>query len=217
MPSNKSDCFFTGIGCGVNDRNSGQAGASPTVRIRGVNSTNNADPIYVVDGILQTNIDYLNQADIESIEVLKDPSSISIYGLQGGNGVIIITTKRAKRGETKINFQSSVSLQNVIHKIDVLDASGFKKLYSEQIKNVNGTPFNFSNYTANTNWQDQIYRNAVMSSNSLSISNSTDKSTTYLNIGYSNQDGVVKYDNYQKYIGRLNEEIRVNKKYPRWR
>jgi TonB-linked SusC/RagA family outer membrane protein len=211
MPSTNPVASLQGLVAGLTIVNSGQAGASPTVRIRGVNSTNNADPIYVVDGILQTNIDYLNQADIESIEVLKDPSSISIYGLQGGNGVIIITTKRAKRGETKINFQSSVSLQDVIHKIDVVDASGFQKLYNEQIKNVNGTPFNFSNYTANTNWQDQIYRNAVMSSNSLSISNSTDKSTTYLNIGYSNQDGVVKYDNYQKYIGRLNEEIRVNK------
>jgi TonB-dependent SusC/RagA subfamily outer membrane receptor len=74
----------------------------------------------------------LNQADIESIEVLKDPSSISIYGLQGGNGVIIITTKRAKKGQTTVNFQTNTGVQHVTHKIAVVDAAGFEKLYQQQ-------------------------------------------------------------------------------------
>ncbi len=211
MPSTNPVSSLQGRVAGLTIVNSGQAGASPTVRIRGVNSTNNADPLYVVDGILQTNIDYLNQADIETIEVLKDPSSIAIYGLQGGNGVIIITTKRAKRGETTISFQSNIGVQQVNNKIKVADAAGFKKLYSEQLANIGAAPFDFSNYTANTNWQDQIYRSAVINNNSLSISNSTDKATTYLNIGYSDQDGVEKYDHYEKYVARFNEEIRINK------
>ena len=133
MPSTNPVASLQGKVAGLTIVNSGQAGSSPTVRIRGVNSTNNADPLYVVDGIQQTNIDYLNQADIESIEVLKDPSSISIYGLQGGNGVIIITTKRAKRGQSTVNFQSNTGVQNVTHKISVVDTKGFKKLYSQQI------------------------------------------------------------------------------------
>ncbi len=189
--------------------NSGQAGASPTVRIRGVNSTNNADPLYVVDGILQTNIDYLNQADIESIEVLKDPSSIAIYGLQGGNGVIIITTKRAKRGQTTVSFQANVGIQKLNNKVKVVDAEGFKTLFARQLQNIGAAPFDFTNYTANTDWQNQIYRTALISNNSLSVANSSEKSTTYFNIGYSNQQGILKYDNYKKYIARLNQEIHI--------
>jgi TonB-linked SusC/RagA family outer membrane protein len=211
QPSTNPVASLQGKVAGLTVVNSGQAGSSPTVRIRGVKSTNNADPLYVVDGILQTNIDYLNSADIESVEVLKDPSSIAIYGLQGGNGVIIITTKKAKRGQTRINFQSSVNLQKVNNLIKVTDAEGFKKLYSAQLANLNAAPFDFSNYTANTNWQEQVLRTALQSNNSLSVSNSTDKSTTYLNIGYSNQQGVLKYDKYQKYVARLNEEIHINK------
>ncbi|HEY5393033.1 MAG TPA: TonB-dependent receptor plug domain-containing protein, partial [Hanamia sp.] len=156
QPSTNPVASLQGRVAGLTVVNSGQAGSSPTVRIRGVNSTNNADPLYVVDGILQTNIDYLNSADIESIEVLKDPSSISIYGLQGGNGVIIITTKRAKKGQTRISFQSSLNLQTVNNKIKVTDAAGFEKLYSAQLANINAAPFDFSNYNANTNWQDQV-------------------------------------------------------------
>ena len=216
MPSTNPIASLQGRVAGLTIVNSGRAGAAPTVRIRGVNSTNNADPLYVVDGILQTNIDYINQADIETIEVLKDPSSEAIYGLQGGNGVIIITTKRAPKGQTTISFQSSVGIQKVVHKIAVANADQFKQLYAQQITNVNGRDFDFSRYDSaggNTNWQNEIFRPAVIASNSLSVSNSTEKSTTYLNIGYSTQEGVEKFDKYEKYNVRLNEEIRVSKNF----
>ncbi|WP_114784520.1 SusC/RagA family TonB-linked outer membrane protein [Botryobacter ruber] len=189
--------------------NSGRAGASPTVRIRGVNSTNNTDPLYVVDGIFQNNIDYLNPGDIESIEVLRDPSSIAIFGLQGGNGVIIVTTKRAAKGETRVNFQSNVGVQRVQKKIDVVDAAGFRQLYNEQLANLNAAPFDYTNYNANTDWQDLIFQNALITNNNLSISNSGEKTTTLVSIGYNEQEGVIKYDNYKKYIARLNQEIRI--------
>ncbi len=212
MPSTNPIASLQGMVAGLTVVNSGQAGASPTVRIRGVNSTNNSDPLYVVDGLQQTNIDYINPADIETIEILKDPSSEAIYGLQGGNGVIIITTKRAKRGQTTISFQSNIGVQKVTHEIAVTNAAQFKQLYTEELANDSAMPFDFSRYDSaggNTNWQDQIFRSAIISNNSISISNSTDKSTTFFNLGYSNQEGVVKYDDYQKYILRLNEEIRV--------
>jgi TonB-linked SusC/RagA family outer membrane protein len=211
QPATNPVSSLQGRVAGLTVVNSGQAGSSPVVRIRGVNSTNNADPLYVVDGILQTNIDYLNSADIQSVEVLKDPSSISIYGLQGGNGVIIITTKRATKGQTRITFQSSANWQTVNNKIKVTDAAGFKKLYDAQLANLNAAPFDYTLYTANTNWQDQVFRTAFQTNNSLSVSNSTDKSSTYLNLGYSDQDGVVKYDNYKKFVGRLNEELHITK------
>ncbi|WP_207424910.1 SusC/RagA family TonB-linked outer membrane protein [Desertivirga brevis] len=191
--------------------NSGSPGASPTVRIRGVNSTNSGDPLYVVDGVFQSNIDYLNAADIESIEVLKDPSSIAIFGLRGGNGVIAVTTKRAAKGQTRITYQGSVGLQKVNNFIDVVDAEGFKQLYSTQLSNINAAPFDYTNYTANTNWQDLIFRTASQTNNSLSISNSGEKSTTLINLGYNSQEGVLRNGNFQRYVGRINQQIKLNK------
>jgi TonB-linked SusC/RagA family outer membrane protein len=190
--------------------NSGTPGASPTVRIRGINSTNAASPIYVVDGVIQTNIDYVNAADIESMEVLKDPSSTAIFGTQGGNGVIVVTTKRAAKGETRIAFQSSVGLQTVPNQIDVVDAAGFKSLYTAQLANINAAPFDFTNYTVNTNWQDLIFKTAMQNNNNLSISNSGEKSTTIVNVGYNNQEGVLRNSNFKRYNFRLNQELKFN-------
>lgn len=212
MPNTNPVSSLQGKVAGLTISNSGTPGAAPTVRIRGVNSTNSASPLYVVDGILQTNIDYLNPADIESVDVLRDPSSIAIYGLQGANGVIAITTKRAARGQTRVNLQSSVGFSEVSHKIAVADADGFKKLYNAQIANTGATPFDYTNYTANTNWQDLILRRALFTNHSLSVSNTAEKTTTYLNIGYNKQEGVVKYGDYERFTARLNEEIRISDK-----
>lgn len=195
---------------GLSVVNSGTPGASPVVRIRGVASTNNADPLYVVDGLLQTNIDFLNPNDIETIDLLKDASSNAIYGLKGANGVIAITTKRAAKGKTSVSFQTNYGIQHVANKIDVVDAAGFRKLYNAQLANLNAAPFDYTNYTANTNWQDLILRNATISTSNLTVSNNNDKSTTVFNVGYSDQQGVVKYGDYKKYLVRLSEEIRIN-------
>ncbi|MBB2145594.1 SusC/RagA family TonB-linked outer membrane protein [Pedobacter sp. LMG 31464] len=189
--------------------NNGAPGSSPVVRLRGISSTKNANPLYVVDGLLQDNIDFLNPNDIETIDLLRDASSTAIYGLRGANGVIAVTTKRAARGKTTVNFQSTVGIQRVVNTIDVTDAAGFKKLYSAQLANTGSAPFDYTNYTANTNWQNEILRDAFINTNSLSISNNGEKSTTLLSLGYNNQDGVVKYNNYKKFIARLNEEIRI--------
>ena len=210
MPNTNPISSLQGKVAGLTVTNSGSPGAAPVVRVRGINSTNSASPLYVVDGILQDNIDFLNPGDIESIDVLRDPSSIAIYGLRGANGVIAVTTKKAARGQTRINLQSSVGMQRVTNKIAVTDAAGFKKLYDAQLANLNASPFDYTNYTANTDWQSLILRNAMLTNHSLSVSNSGEKSTTYLNVGYNNQDGVVKYGNYQRFIARLNEEIRFN-------
>lgn len=197
---------------GLTVLNSGVPGASPTVRIRGVASTNNANPLYVVDGILQDNVSYLNPGDIESIDLLRDASSNAIYGLRGANGVIAITTKRAAKGKTMISFQSTVGLQKVADRIDVADAAGFKRLYSAQLANLGAAPFDYTNYTANTNWQDVLLRDAVINTNSLTISNNNEKSSTTVNLGYNDQDGVVNYSNFKKFNARLSQELRINDK-----
>lgn len=188
----------------------GTPGSAPTVRIRGISSTNSANPLYVVDGVLQDNIDYLNPGDIESIDLLRDASSTAIYGLRGANGVIAVTTKKAAQGKTTVNLQSTVGIQHVTNLIDVVDADGFKKLYSTTLANIGAAPFDYTNYTGNTNWQKEMLRNAAMTTNTLTISNGSEKSSTLISLGYNDQDGVVKYSNYKKFIARLNEEIRVN-------
>ncbi|MES2417081.1 MAG: TonB-dependent receptor [Bacteroidota bacterium] len=213
MPAVNPLASLQGKVAGLTVVNSGGAGSQPVIRIRGIASTNNATPLYVVDGLLQDNIDFLNPADIETIDLLRDASSSAIYGLRGANGVIAITTKRAAKGQTLINFVSNVGIQKVNNKIAVTDAEGFKKLYSTQLANINAAPFDFSNYTGNTDWQDLMLQSAIINSNSLSFSNTGEKTTTLINFGYNNQDGVVKYDNYQKFVFRLNEEIRISDKF----
>lgn len=136
MPNTNPIASLQGKVPGLTIATSGRAGSSPVVRIRGINSTNSASPVYVVDGVLHDDIDFLNPADIESIDVLRDPSSIAIYGLRGANGVIAVTTKRPVRGQMRINFQSTVGVQTVQDKIDVVDAAGFRQLYSAQLANL---------------------------------------------------------------------------------
>lgn len=213
MPAVSPLASLQGKVAGLTVVNSGGAGSQPVIRIRGIASPNNATPLYVVDGFIQDNIDYLNPADIESIDLLRDASSSAIYGLRGANGVIAITTKRAAKGQTRINFTSNVGIQKVIDRIDVTDADGFKKLYSTQLANIGAAPFDFSNYNGNTDWQDLILRSAIINTNSLTFSNTGEKSTTLINLGYNNQEGVLKYNEYQKFILRLSQEIRITDKF----
>lgn len=216
MPGTNPIGSLQGKVAGLTIANSGRAGASPTVRIRGVNSTNSAAPVYVVDGILVDDIDFLNPADIESIDVLRDPSSIAIYGLRGANGVIAITSKKADRGKTRVTLTSSVGIQKVNNTIKLTDAEGFKKLYDQQIDYIQLTSpstmdFDYSGYKGNTDWQDEILRSALITSHNIGVSNSGEKSTTYFNVGYTNQDGVVGNDNFERFIVRLNQEIKINR------
>jgi len=127
--------------------------------------------------------------------------------------VIAITTKRAAKGQTRVNFTSNVGIQKVLNKIAVTDAEGFKKLYSAQLNNIGAAPYDFSNYNGNTDWQDQIFQTAVINSNSLTFSNTGEKSTTLINLGYNNQEGVMRYNEYQKFVLRLSEEIRITDKF----
>lgn len=210
LPNTNPLSSLQGRVAGLTVVNSGSPGEAPTVRIRGVNSVNGASPLYVVDGVHQSNIDYLNPADIENIEVLRDPSSIAIFGLQAGNGVIVVTTKRAAKGETRISLQSSAGVQKVLNTIDVTNAAQFTTLYNSLLSSSGLPLFDYENYTADTDWQKEILQSAFQSNNSLSISNSGEKSTTLINLGYNTQEGVVKFGKYQRYIARLNEEIRIN-------
>lgn len=201
---------------GLSVTNTGSAGGSPTIRLRGVATVNaSTNPLFVVDGMFVDNIDFVNPNDITSLEVLKDPSSLAIFGVQGANGVIIITTRRADSGKLNVSYDGYAGVQ-MLHsrdKLNLTNASEFTMLYNEQLKNENP---NAKEWTPDllgkgTDWQDEILRPAVITNHGVSVSKSSDKGSSLLSLGYFMQDGIVKYDSYQRINARLASDYNVSK------
>jgi TonB-linked SusC/RagA family outer membrane protein len=195
---------------GVQIVNSGRAGQDPEVRIRGTNSINGYSPLYVVDGLFSDNINYLNPADIESMEILKDPSSLAIFGVRGANGVIIVNTKRAKRGQTVVNFNSSLGFKEVTHKMPMTNAAQFRELYDEQRINQGLGSFDYTDWQANTDWQDVIFQQGFLTNNNVSITGSGERSRFYLGIGYTAEEGNIKHEEYSRLTLNLSSEYSVS-------
>lgn len=196
---------------GLSVVNSGRPGAEPDVRIRGTNTINGVKPIYIVDGILNDNINFINPADIESVEILKDPSSLAIFGVRGANGAIAVTTKKAKSGQLMVNFNTTVGFKEVSDRINVTNSAQFKELYNELLINQNSTPFDYTHWSADTDWQDQIFQKALLNYNNVSITGATDKNRFYMGIGTVTEEGLIKHEKYKKLTLNINDELQVNK------
>lgn len=194
---------------GVQVINSGKAGADPEIRVRGTNSINGYKPLYVVDGLFNDNINFLNPQDIESMEILKDPSSLAIFGVRGANGVIIITTKRAKEGQTRVNINGSFGFKKVTDKIAMTDAEGFKLLYNEQLRNEGNPEYDFAPWTGNTNWQDEIFQTGFITNNNISITGASAKHSFYLGAGYAYEQGNIQKEKYSKITLNVSNDYRV--------
>ena len=195
---------------GVQIVNTGRAGQDPEVRIRGTNSINGYSPLYVVDGLFSDNINYLNPSDIESMEILKDPSSLAIFGVRGANGVIIVNTKRAKRGQTVVNFNSSLGFKEVTHMMPMTNALQFRVLYDEQRINQGLGSFDYTNWSADTNWQDEIFQTAFLTNNNVSITGSGERNRFYLGVGYTSEDGNIKNEKYARLTLNLSSEYSIS-------
>ena len=194
---------------GVQVINSGRAGEDPEIRVRGTNSINGYKPLYVVDGLFNDNINYLNTADIESMEILKDPSSLAIFGVRGANGVIIITTKKAKVGQTRVNINGSFGFKSVPNQIEMVDAAGFKELYNEQLRNEGNPEFDFTGWNGNTNWQDEIFQTGFITNNNVSITGASEKHSFYLGAGYAYEQGNIKNEKYSKITLSVSNEYKL--------
>lgn len=191
----------------------GTPGKTPDIRIRGTNSIGSIRPLYVVDGIFNDNIDFLNPNDIESIEILKDPSSLAIFGVRGANGVIAVTTKKAKSGQVLVNFNTSFGAKKLTDKIKVLsNAQDFITLYKEENDNI-GAPntFDFAPWTGDTDWIDAVTQTGYFNNNNLSLTASTEKNKLYLGIGYISDQGIVRHEQLKKYLINLSDEFKINK------
>lgn len=211
-PATNALSLLSGKVAGLTVVNSGRPGAEPDIRIRGTSSINGAKPVYVVDGILNNNISFLNPADIASIEILKDPSSLAIFGVRGANGAIVITTKKAKAGQTHVNFNTSVGLKVVQDKMELTNGDQFRELLTEQFLNENQEPMEYEPYwTANTNWQDEIFQKGVVTYNHISVSNASEKNRIYLSLGYTSEEGVIINEQYRKYTINFRDELEVAK------
>ncbi len=191
---------------------SGAPGAGAVVRVRGVGTFNNSSPIYVVDGVILDDISFLNSADIQSMEVLKDASATAIYGSRGSNGVIIVTTKQGKAGgqdAPTVNFGAEYSSQVLAKKIDLLDGKEFAA-YVNDI-----TPGSYNNLDAvpNTDWQDLVFQNAPMQNYHLSVAGSSPKTQYYVGLGYFNQQGIIDKSNYERFSFQLNNIYNLSKNF----
>lgn len=190
--------------------NSGSPGASPTIRIRGVGTINNSDPIFVVDGLIISPeaINFLNPNDIENISVLKDASATAIYGSKGANGVIMITTKKGKKGDFKVNLNTYIGTQKIAHWMSLMNGP-------EWAKAKNASSFMGDIYdpdtVGTTNWLDEISQTALMKSTNISISGGSDKATFLLSYGLFDQAGVIKRTNYKRHTLRVNADYNVKK------
>ncbi len=198
---------------GLSIVNSGKPGQEPDIRIRGTVSKTQTKPLFLVDGIFNDNIDFVNPNDIESIEVLKDASSLAIFGVRGANGVIAVTTKKGRAGQLTINLNSSLGVQKIVDKIDLVDAAGYKLLLNEQFANQGTAPYQYFNlYNGNSDWQELIaQKNALINVNNISITSGTDRNRFYMGVGYTRQEGIIKHELLRKYSITLNDELKVSK------
>ena len=177
---------------GVNITNAGTPGGSPRVDIRGVGSLS-GNTVFIVDGMITTDISYLNPQDIESMSVLKDPSSLAIFGAQAANGAVLIKTKTGK-GKPVFSLNSYLGFKKVTNVPQMVNADQYVELYNEKIRNdvPNPLPKDFisrSNFPADTKWFDEIFRTSVINSNDFSAMGSLGKLNYYASIGYLKDEG----------------------------
>lgn len=197
----------------------GEPGAGANITVRGASSfRSGTQPLYVIDGIpmdmqnttpdgpsrggigtAATNpLNFLNQNDIESIDILKDASAAAIYGSRGANGVIIITTKKGKDGTSNVEYSTYMSISELPKKLDVLSASEWRVIRNDTL---NCPQFDYGD---STDWQDEVFRSAIGHSHNLSLSSGNEKTSYRVSFGYLDQEGIIKNSDRERYTGRLN-------------
>ena len=228
---------------GMNIMADGSPSGAATVRIRGIGTLNNNDPLYLIDGVpTKAGMHELNGNDIESIQVLKDAASASIYGSRAANGVIIITTKRGKEGKVKINFDASVAIQTYAHKMDVLNAKEFGQVMWQGYvndgldPNQNGLGYHYdwsynqqgvpvlngitmSKYldaagttpAADTDWFDETTRTGVIQQYNVSLSNGSERGSSFFSLGYYKNKGIIKMTDFERFSARMNSDYKLLK------
>ncbi len=217
QPVTRFDQVLQGRVSGVQVTQAGGApGGDSKVRIRGANSVlGNNDPLYVIDGFVGADYNNINPNDIETIQVLKDAASTSVYGSRGANGVVIITTKNGSKG-IRVTYEGQASVSNLIKEFDVLPAAEFAEIVNARASAIGTTaPFSdteIAGYRENggTDWQDLVYRIGHGQQHQLTVAGGGDKTTFLISGNYLNQKGIMNNSNFKRYILRSNIATQLN-------
>ncbi|HMI03294.1 MAG TPA: TonB-dependent receptor [Pedobacter sp.] len=201
---------------GVQVISSGEPNTSPTVRLRGTGTLlGGANPLYVVDGVFTDDIKNINNADIVSVDVLKDASAAAIYGMRAANGVVLITTKKGKPGENVISFDANIGFREANNLVDMAGANQYTGYLNEANKYyLTGvdliTPSMLTG--ANTDWYDAILQKGIMSSENVSLSGGSEKVNYFISAGFLTDEGIQKGNKYDRFTLRTNNEYTLTKK-----
>lgn len=224
LASPSFDQQLAGRAAGVQiQQSSGLLGAPPAIRVRGVNSiTGSTSPLIVVDGVpvfsgnlggftSANALGDINPNDIESFEILKDGAATAIYGSRASNGVILITTKQGKKGQTKFNYDMYTGWAQAAELHDLLNAEQFVEIQNEKYKNAGATtlPAAMDANNTNTDWNDYVYRTGFQQSHTLAASGGSDKNSYYVSMGYSNQEGIARSNSLERFTLRANLDQKV--------
>ncbi|NSL89110.1 SusC/RagA family TonB-linked outer membrane protein [Chitinophaga solisilvae] len=212
--------------------NSGQPGARTEVRIRGIGSISASNsPLYVLDGVVMSSGDFtqntatqdilanLNPADIETVNILKDAAATALYGSRGSNGVVVITTKSGKKGQSRINFNGKYGFQNLAKSIPMMNSSELLSYQREGLKNAGYSDADIKLYrpdylaNINTDWMDLAFRTGKTQQYGVNASGGNEKTTFYASGDYFNQEGILIGSNFSRYAGRLNVDHKFNEKF----
>lgn len=208
VPITNAESALQGRAAGVSVVN-GAPGSSPTVSIRGLSTMGNSAPLYVIDGVLTGNLSGLSPNDIESMSVLKDASTTALYGSKAFNGVIVVTTKKGKKGPGQLSFSTYVGGQAVTKRYDVLNTQQYLQYAKDLGSDLTARAAEFGNI--NTNWQDQIFQTGLMQDYNLSFSNGTETSTSRYSAEYMKQEGAVINTGFERYSFRANNTQDIGK------
>ncbi len=215
VPIPSIDHALQGMAAGVNIiPKSGKPGEGVDIQIRGISSINGTKPKIVIDGIAQDEwaLGRINPSDIASIEILKDASSAAIYGATGGNGVILVTTKKGTAGKMRVNVNAYRGIENPVNTLDMMNSQEYVELVEELQANKT-VPVNYQPDTLPTyDWQDMAFQQVVSENYDVSISGGNDASTYLFSTSFNKQGGIVKNTDYQRFTIRVNSEHKVNKR-----
>lgn len=201
---------------GVQIVDAGKPGDNVSIKIRGLGSINNCDPLVVIDGVpTDLGLSSLNMADVERLDVLKDASATAIYGSRGANGVVMITTKRGTEGKGRLAVSANYSFQNATNVPSLLNAAQYAELSNDMMVNSGRNPnpewANPSELGAGTDWMDELLRTGVMQNYTVSYSGGNEKSHYYVSGGFLDQSGIVKSVNYRRFTFQSNSDAQVLK------
>ena len=201
IPVANAEQALQGRAAGVTITNSGSPGTNPLVRIRGLGTTGDNAPLYVIDGVITGGLSGINPNDIESISVLKDASTTAIYGSLGSNGVIMVTTKKGRAGAGELSFNTYTGFQTSTKRYDVLNTQQYLQYASDLGASPTSTA---SNFDAATDWQDEIFTTGIIQDHNLSYSGGNENGNYRFSAGYVSQDGAIIDTGFDRYSFRAN-------------